>query len=303
MHLQSLDTHAAGEPTRIVYGGFPDLGTGTMAERRERFARDYDHLRRAIVLEPRGSDVLVGALLLEPSEDVVADAGVIFFNNAGMLGMCGHGTMCVARALERLGRKPKGGAYRLETPVGIVEAKLLPDGWVEVENVPSYRSHARVVVAVGEGVEGEIAWGGNWFFITHQCPYPVDLAHICELTDWTSEIREWLNANGYPDVDHIEVCVDSPTADSRNFVLCPGAAYDRSPCGTGTSAHMACLFASGDLAEGQEWRQESVIGSLFKGRIRVDGEMVIPTICGPAYVTAESVLILDDADPFRFGIV
>lgn len=274
-----------------------------MAERRQVLSNNFDHLRRAIILEPRGADVLVGALVTEPPEDVEADAGVIFFNNTGMLGMCGHGTMCVARALNHLGRKPMADLYRLATPVGIVEARLLEDGWVEVQNVPSYRRDVGVTVPIDGGVEGEVAWGGNWFFITHHSPCPVDLSHIRELTDWTNAVRDWLNANGYPEVDHIEVCVPSPTADSRNFVLCPGGAYDRSPCGTGTSAHMACLFASAELAEGQEWRQESVIGSLFRGRVRAEGDHVIPTIAGQAFVTGELTMILDPCDPFRFGIL
>lgn len=296
--MKILDTHAAGEPTRIVISGFPDIGSGSMAQRRERFASEFDHLRRAMILEPRGSDVLVGALLQEP-EDPANDAGVIFFNNAGMLGMCGHGTMCVVRALDYLGRKPLREVYRLETPVGVVEAKILDDGWIEVENVPAYRRDAHVKTPLAEG---EIAWGGNWFFITHDSPCPVDLAHVDELTDWTQDIRVWLNEHGYPEVDHVEVCVSSSEADSKSFVLCPGGAYDRSPCGTGTSAHMACLYASGDLQEGQIWQQESVIGSIFRGRVSVRNGDLIPTIAGPSFVTAESTLVFEEGDPFRFGI-
>lgn len=298
MRLKALESHAAGEPTRIIYEGFPDLGTGTMAERRARFEAEFDHLRKGIILEPRGSDVLVGALLQKPN-DPSCDAGVIYFNNAGMLNMCGHGTMCFVRALDYLDRKPRGEAYRLETPVGVVEAKLVEDGWVEVENVPAYRQEKDVRTSLAVG---DIAWGGNWFFITHDSPCPVNLAHLEALTDYTMAIRTELNAGGYPEVDHIEVCVDSERADSRNFVLCPGAAYDRSPCGTGTSAHMACLSADGILREGQEWRQESVIGSLFRGRVRTDGDGVIPTVIGPAFVNGELTMIFEDADPFRYGI-
>lgn len=298
MRLKAIETHAAGEPTRIIVDGFPDLGGGSMAERRTRFSAEFDHLRRGIILEPRGSDVLVGALLQEPT-DPTCDAGVIFFNNAGMLNMCGHGTMCFVRCLDYLGRPPKGDRYRLETPVGIVEARLLADGWVEIENVPAYRKEKDVRTSLAVG---DIAWGGNWFYITHDSPCPVNLSHIEALTDYTMAIKTELNSGGYPEVDHIEVCVDSETADSRNFVLCPGAAYDRSPCGTGTSAHLACLFEDGVIAEGEDWRQESVIGSLFKGRVRREGDKTIPIVAGPAFVNGELTLIFDPADPFQFGI-
>lgn len=298
MRLRALESHAAGEPTRIVYEGFPDLGSGSMADRRVRFSTEFDHLRRGVILEPRGSDVLVGALLQDPV-DPTCDAGVIFFNNAGVLNMCGHGTMCFVRGLAHLGVKPKGDRYRLETPVGIVEAQLLEDGWVEIENVPAYRQakDVRTSLAVGD-----IAWGGNWFFITHDSPCPVNHSHIDALTDFTMAIRTELNAGGYPDVDHIEVCVDSETADSRNFVLCPGAAYDRSPCGTGTSAHLACLYEDKVIDEGQEWRQESVIGSLFKGKVRIQDGEIIPSVAGQAFVNGELTLIFDESDPFQFGI-
>lgn len=298
MRLKALESHAAGEPTRIVYEGFPDLGSGSMSDRRERLATEFDHLRRGIILEPRGSDVLVGALLQTPV-DPSCDAGVIFFNNAGVLNMCGHGTMCFVRGLDHLGMKPRGNRYRLETPVGIVEAQLLEDGWVEIENVPAYRQakDVRTSLAVGD-----VAWGGNWFFITHDSPCPVNLEHIDALTDFTMAVRTELNAGGYPEVDHIEVCVDSETADSRNFVLCPGAAYDRSPCGTGTSAHLACLVEDKVIAEGQEWRQESVIESLFKGKVRIQAGEIIPSVAGQAFVNGELTLIFDESDPFQHGI-
>lgn len=307
-----VDTHTGGEPTRVVVAGGPDLGGGSAAERRERFRRDHDGFRSAVVNEPRGSDVMVGALLLPPLDPRYV-AGVVFFNNVGTLGMCGHGTIGVAVALGHLGRIPAG-RHLLETPVGIVPFDFDGRHDVALENVPSYRYRAGVPVTLpGYGtLTGDVAWGGNWFFLVRdhdeRIP-PLHLANVEALTDLAWRVRQALGRQGITgadgaEIDHVELFGPPlhPENHSRNFVLCPGKAYDRSPCGTGTSAKLACLHADGKRLPGEEWRQESVVGSVFAGRFRLDGDRVVPTIRGTAHVTAEATLLLDPADPFRLGI-
>ncbi|HZM48341.1 MAG TPA: proline racemase family protein, partial [Burkholderiales bacterium] len=268
--LTIIDSHTGGEPTRVIVAGGPDLGTGTLAARRERFQREFDHYRSAVVNEPRGSEVIVGALLVEPVDSACA-AGVIFFNNIGYIGMCGHGTIGLVATLSHLGRI-RPGAHRIETPVGIVTATLHENGEVTVENVASWRERKGVTVDVpGHGpVTGDIAWGGNWFFLVEQHGQDVALAKAEALAEFSWRVRRAVNAQGFPDVDHVELFGPPATAGagSRNFVLCPGGAYDRSPCGTGTSAKLACLAADGKLAEGARWIQESILGSTFAGSYR-----------------------------------
>jgi 4-hydroxyproline epimerase len=305
--VRVVDSHTGGEPTRLVLQGGPDLGGGPLAERLQRFRDHFDAYRSAIVNEPRGSDPLVGALLVKPHR---ADCGlgVIFFNNVGYLGMCGHGTIGLIASLRHLGELAPG-AVKIDTPVGAIVANLSGDGRISVDNVVSYRAAQRVAVEVpgiGE-VGGDVAWGGNWFFLMSEHGQSIDLPHVEALTDFTWRVRAALNAQGYPLVDHIELFAPAkmPGAHSRNFVLCPGKAYDRSPCGTGTSAKLACLAAAGKLSEGEDWIQESLIGSTFVGRYRWTdrsrGE-IVPTITGTAHVTGESLLRLDPADPFCWGI-
>lgn len=307
--IEVIDSHTGGEPTRTVISGFPDLGTGPLSERRERFSRQFDHLRSAIACEPRGSDVIVGALLVPPT-DPRAATGVIFFNNVGPLWMCGHGAMGVIRSLQFLGRIGPG-QHWLETPVGLVGALLHEDGRVSIDNVPSYRLAKDVTVTLprlGE-VRGDVAWGGNWFFITEDSPLPLELVHWRELTDYTVQVRRALEEAGITgaggqEIDHIEINAPSPVpgTGARNFVLCPGHAYDRSPCGTGTSAKLACLAADGKLPAGEVWRQESIVGSVFDGIWRPgENGHILPTITGTAFVTAHARLVLDPADPFVHG--
>ena len=315
MHkIAVIDSHTAGEPTRVVLDGAPGLRGETLAEQRADFARRHDAFRSAVACEPRGSDTMVGALLVEPRTPGCV-AAMIFFNNVGMLGMCGHGTIGVVATLAHLGRIGAG-RHRLDTPVGPVETELHADGHVTVYNVPSWRHRAGVTLDVpGVGpVTGDVAWGGNWFFLvdaTQFHPAPaIELARIEALTDLTWRIRGALTAQGIAgadgaEIDHIELFAPTPTADSRNFVLCPGKAYDRSPCGTGTSAKLACLAADGHLAAGATWMQESVIGSRFEGRwAPVEGQpgRILPAIRGRAWITAESTLLLAADDPFRDGI-
>ena len=306
--ISVLDSHTEGEPTRLVLAGGPDLGTGALAERLKRFQQEYDGFRSAAVNEPRGSDVVVGALLCEPTDSTCA-AGVIFFNNVGYLGMCGHGTIGLMVSLAHLGRI-SAGVHRVETPVGVVSATLHPSGKVTVENVPSYRLHRGVSIDVaGHGkVTGDVAWGGNWFFLVEDHGKELSLRYAEELTQFTWEVRNGLVAAGITgadgaEIDHIELfSPDHSDADSTNFVLCPGKTYDRSPCGTGTSAKLACLYADGKLAAGQTWRQRGILGGVFEGSFRVQGDTIIPSITGAAYLMGEGDLLLDPEDPFQLGI-
>ncbi len=321
--IRVIDSHTGGEPTRVVIEGGPDLGSGSMAERRLRFQQQFDGIRAAIVNEPRGSDVMVGALLVPPV-DPTCVAGVLFFNNVGPLWMCGHGTIGVAVTLGDLGRI-QAGTHRIETAVGPVSFDYDGQHRVSFENVPSYRSAEQVSIHVpGFGrVTGDIAWGGNWFFLVDAEQYvadnpqdsgdsfllPFGLAQIEQLTDFAWQIRQSLTRDGITgadggEIDHIELFgpPGDPQNHSRNFVLCPGRAYDRSPCGTGTSAKLACLYADSKLKPGEIWRQESILGSVFEGSIRLSGDHIIPRVTGTAYITAEATLWLDPQDPFRLGI-
>jgi 4-hydroxyproline epimerase len=310
--VRVVDSHTEGEPTRVVISGAPDLGSGTIAERRRLFAERFDRFRSAIVNEPRGSEPLVGALLLQPVNPRAA-AAVVFFNNVGVLNGCGHGTIGLVVTLAHLGRISEG-SHIIETPVGDVTAHLAGRNHVRIENVPSYRASASVDVHIEwagrkRRVRGDVAWGGNWFFLTDDHDLALTAGNIEELTAFAWALRQALGRAGVrgdngSEIDHVELFAppSRPDRDSRNFVLCPGKAYDRSPCGTGTSAKIACLAADGKLREGQPWIQESIIGSTFTASYRRDGNRIIPAIAGTAYITAEADLLLDPADPFVEGI-
>jgi len=307
--VRVIDSHTGGEPTRAIISGGPDLGTGPLAERLDRFRREQDSFRSAVVNEPRGSDVMVGALLCEPVDRSCA-AGVIFFNNVGYLGMCGHGTIGLVATLSYLNRIQPG-KHGIETPVGTVSAVLHPNGEVTVNNVASYRLASNVEVNVPNygPVRGDIAWGGNWFFLVREHSMELSLKKIEDLTSFTWKIRlalreQGITGAGNQEIDHVELFAPSttPSINSKNFVLCPGKAYDRSPCGTGTSAKLACLYADGQIREGQSWRQESIVGSVFEGSVTVRDGKVYPSIRGSAFVNAEAELVLDSRDPFCLGI-
>jgi 4-hydroxyproline epimerase len=305
--IQVVDSHTGGEPTRVVVAGGPDLPPVSLPERVALLRREHDTFRSAVVNEPRGSDTIVGALLCPPTDPTCA-AGVIFFNNVGYLGMCGHGTIGLLVTLAHLGRL-RPGTHRIESPVGVVSAHLRDANTVTVRNVASYRHAAGVAVEVpGHGrVIGDVAWGGNWFFLIGDHREELTLHNLERLTEFTWQIRQALPAQGVTgaggqEIDHIELFGPSPRADSRNFVLCPGKAYDRSPCGTGTSAKLACLVADGKLKPGDVWRQESIVGSVFEGSVDVVDGQIYPSITGTAFVTAEAKLLLDERDPFRLGI-
>jgi 4-hydroxyproline epimerase len=309
LKVKVIDSHTGGEPTRLVISGGPDLGTGPLSDRLERFRMKHDSFRSAVVNEPRGSDVMVGGILCDPVDPNCA-AGVIFFNNVGFLGMCGHGTIGLIATLSYM-RRIIPGEHKIETPVGTVSATLHESGEVTVNNVASYRTAEDVAVDVpGYGeVRGDVVWGGNWFFLVRKHSLELTLKNLEQLTAFTWAIREALKKNNVSgasgeEIDHIELYGPSQLSgiDSKNFVLCPGKAYDRSPCGTGTSAKLACLYADGKIHEGQIWKQESIIGSVFEGSVKVRDGKVFPSIKGSAFVNAETELILDPRDPFCMGI-
>jgi 4-hydroxyproline epimerase len=308
--MRVIDSHTEGEPTRLIVDGGPPLGRGALAERRRLFSDQYDHYRSFACNEPRGYDALVGALLVEPV-DPTCIAGVIFFNNVGMIGMCGHGTIGLAVTLAHMGRIGPG-VHKIETPVGVVSVDLKGRNEVTIENVASYRHREAVAVDVpGVGrLIGDVAWGGNWFFCVYDVPFALRYGDVVDLTPKADAVSKALTAAGITGkdgapIDHIEFYGPPtiPGAHSKNFVLCPGGAYDRSPCGTGTSAKVACLAAAGKLKPGEPWVQESIVGSAFTSRYRLDASgAVIPSISGRAYVTSEATLHRDPADPFRDGL-
>ncbi|MBK7452778.1 MAG: proline racemase family protein [Anaerolineales bacterium] len=341
IRIPFLDSHTSGEPTRLITSLPFDLGTGSVADKLSRLKKDHDNFRTTVLNEPRGSDVLVGALLVPPA-DPTCQFGVIYFNNVGYLGMCGHGTIGLIASLAYLG-KVQPGVIRVETPVGVVEATLhapslrgasdserrsnllineevasgqekehprndMYPNKVSVKNIPAYRHLTHVPVTVdGKTVHGDVAWGGNWFFLCHDHGLEVNMQNLEALTDFSWRVREQFTANGITgangaEVDHVELFASTPEADSKSFVLCPGKAYDRSPCGTGTSAKLACLYDDGKLKVGQTWRQQSVVGSIFEGSVQLVGDQVIPTITGEAWVMAEGMILVDERDPFGSGI-
>ena len=332
IRIPFLDSHTGGEPTRLITSLPFDLGTGSVADKCSTLKAHHDDLRRTVLLEPRGSDVLVGAYLVPPA-DPTCQFGVIYFNNVGYLGMCGHGTIGLIASLAYLG-KVQPGVIRVETPVGVVEATLhpislrveaeatsqsteglLPEGRnnmypnkVSVQNIPSYRHLTHVPVTVnGKTIHGDVAYGGNWFFLCHDHGLEVNMQNLEALTEFSWRVREQFTANGITgangaEVDHVELFAESNEADSKSFVLCPGKAYDRSPCGTGTSAKLACLYGDGKLKVGQIWKQQSVVGSIFEGSIQIQDNRIIPTITGEAWVMSEGTILVDDRDPFENGI-
>lgn len=305
--IDVIDSHTEGEPTRVIVDGWPGGPGGTMEERRDHLRRHHDHLRRAIVCEPRGHDAIVGALLTPPIE-AESESGVIFFNNVGTLGMCGHGLIGVVKTLEHLGRL-ESSEIRLDTPVGTVAARLEADQSVTFENVPARCHRLDVEIEVpGMGVvKGDVAWGGNWFFLTSLAEPSLELTNLGELLSLAQRIRTELDRldllEGEGRIDHVEIF--GPPAnrksDSRNFVLCPGGQYDRSPCGTGTSAKLAVLHARGELVLDQRWWQESITGGRFEGWLTESAGELVPHIRGRAWITAHSTLLFQTDDPFRGG--
>ena len=307
MHV--IDSHTGGEPTRVILDGVPELGTGSLADRARRLATEQEAFYRAIMLEPRGQPAMAGALLVAPV-DPSCVTGVIYFDVDAVLGMCGHGTIGLAVTLAHLGRIGVG-THRIETPAGVVKVELHDANTVAVTNIESRRVRRDVSLNIPDhgAITGDIAYGGNWFFIVDPSPIPVTPGNIAAMTGLTIAIREASIAAGAggeqgEPVDHVILQGHSANgAHGRNFVLCPDNNYDRSPCGTGSSARLACLAADGQLAAGEEIEQESVIGSSYRLSYQPGSNGgVIPRITGQAFVMAETTLIFDGQDPFRTGI-
>lgn len=309
--IRVVDSHTAGEPTRVVLAGGPSIPGKGAATARDFLRQQEDWMRCALIHEPRGFEAVVGAFLCEPLDETCA-SGVVFFNNAGYLNGCLHGSIGVVETLAYLG-KISPGLHRLETPVGVISAERHPDGRVTVANVPSYRTQRAATVSVpGYGeVTGQVAWGGNWFFLIEGQGPEVKQDNVDELTVFTWAVRQALDASELRGddgglIDHVEVFgppQSGVTAASQNFVMCPGKAYDRSPCGTGTSAKLACLAAEGLLAEGESYRQAGILGTSFEGSYRrLDQTHITPIVTGQAHITAQCDFILRANDPYRYGV-
>jgi 4-hydroxyproline epimerase len=298
--IEVIDSHTGGEPTRVVTGGFPPLHGATLRERSADVASRHRRLATAIVDEPRGNEPMVGALLTEP-QDGRCVTGVIFFDRSLVLGMCGHGMIGLIETMRRLGRIGAG-EHLVETPAGVVTAVLGADGRVSVDNVVSRRLEHRIAVDVPPlgRVSGDIVYGGNTFFLVGAPTIDLDRPRP-ELLAIAADVMRSVHAAGFVDVDHVELfgAPTTPAANSRNFVLCPSGTYDRSPCGTGTSAKVAALAADGQLDEGATWVQQSITGSEFTVRYRwhdrAAGE-IIPTVTGSATVTGQARLLIGPAE-------
>lgn len=309
--IRVIDSHTEGEPTRVVISGGPDLGPGSLVEKRDRFRSEFDAFRTTIVGEPRSSEAAVGALLCEP-EHAGQAAGVIYFDNGGVLDMCVHGTIGLMATLAHLGRITPG-EHLIGTPVGEVRATWHGEGRTSVANVASerYASGIEVAIDAERTVTGDIAWGGNWFYLCADHGLPLGPESIDALTRIGIRIRKALKREGITGRDGAEIrhvilmgpASSKDHSDGRHFVLCPGGEYDRSPCGTGTSAKIACLAAEGRLAPGDTWRQESVIGTVFQGRYEPLGDgRILPIVTGRAWINGDVTILIDPADPFRHGI-
>jgi 4-hydroxyproline epimerase len=306
--MRVVDSHATGQPTRVIVDGGPDLGTGSLAERRDRFRTHFDRFRTAVVGEPRGSDTLVGAILCKPSDPSCAE-GVILFDSSGYLDMSVHAMMGLAVTLDYIGRGTTGGE-KIETPAGAVTVDMHTNGDISVRNVPSFRHQKDVSVTVdGATYTGDVAWSGSWSFLVRDHNEDLSIARAERLTDLARSIRRALARNritGSRDEEITDIALFGPPqrreANSRNFVLRTGKSFRRSPSGTVTSAKLACLHEDGKLAEGQVWRQESITGAMFDGSVKVIDGAIVPSIRGTAHMIAESVLIVDERDPYCWGI-
>jgi 4-hydroxyproline epimerase len=312
-HVRVIDSHTIGEPTRLVLDDAflhgLDLGTGSVRSRRDVFRSRYDHLRRALVADPRGVEAMVGVILVPPS-DPTCDFGALYCNRVGYLDMCGHATIGLAVSLGHIGRI-KPGAFRLETPAGIVGVEWHGGSEASIQSVSPRRIHRMLSIACRDGttVNGDVATSGLWFFICRDHGIPVVPDAIPRLLEKAWMIRRSLEAAGITGdagepIDHIVLMGQAldPANSARNFVLCPDGAFDRSPCGTATSALVGCLYEDGHLDEGAAWRQESILGGLYESSIRRQGGVLIPTVRGRAWITAEATLHFAEDDPYRTGL-
>ena len=321
-----VDGHTCGNPVRLVAGGGPRLDGSTMMERRAHFLAEYDWIRKGLMFEPRGHDMMSGSILYPPTR-ADCDIGILFIETSGCLPMCGHGTIgTVTMALEHGLMTPRTpGLLRLDTPAGLVVAEYRQDGQfveeVRITNVPSFLyAEALEVECPDVGpLRVDVAYGGNFYAIVDPQENFRDIAdHSAgDLIAWSPVLRERLNeAYSFahpenPAIDRLThiLWTGAPTvegADARNAVFYGDKAIDRSPCGTGTSARMAQLHAKGRLKTGDGFVHESIIGSLFKGRVEqevtVGGRAaIVPSIGGWARMTGLNTIFIDDRDPFAHG--
>jgi proline racemase len=325
--IRTVDTHTAGEPTRVVISGFPFL-RGTMADKRRQLARDHDHLRTALMHEPRGHADMFGAVVMEPSRSE-ADLGVVFMDTGGYLAMCGHGSIGVVAAALAAGlveaQAPTTHVV-MDTPAGLVQARAaVSDGAVTsiaLENVPSFLYERDVEVKTRFGsVSVDISFGGNFFALVaaHDLGLEVTTEALPQLTDYGMAIRSAVNDQvavvhpAQPHIDSVDLVeiyqdLDGAVAHCRNVVVFGESQVDRSPCGTGTSAKMAALYAKGRLGLNQRFINESILGTRFTGTLLGKGDVagrpaVIPEITGSAYVTGFQRFVIDAADPLASGFL
>ena len=323
-----IDGHTCGNPVRLVAGGGPLLDGATMMERRAHFLAEYDWIRTGLMFEPRGHDMMSGSILYPPTRPD-CDVAILFIETSGCLPMCGHGTIgTVTMAIENGLVKPKTpGVLHLDTPAGLVKAEYRQtNGYVEevrITNVPSFLHAEGLTVdcpVLGEIVV-DVAYGGNFYAIVDAQKNYADMADYSagELIAWSPVVRQRLNEKysfehpENPGINRLSHMLwtgkpTHPEAHARNAVFYGDKAIDRSPCGTGTSARMAQLHAKGKLKEGDDFVHESIIGSLFKGRVErqvsvANKPAIIPSIGGWARQTGFNTIFIDDRDPFAHGFV
>ena len=311
--LRVIDSHTIGEPTRVVLdeslvAGL-DLGGGSVRDRRDRFRDRCDHVRSALVGDPRGTTAMVGVILVPPA-DPTCRFGAFYVNRVGYLDMCGHATIGLAVTLGARGIIEPGD-FRLESPAGVVGVTWHGGGEASFECVPPRRIAQNLALACDDGsrVTGDVATSGLWCYLCRDHGLPVEPTAIPALTARAWSIRRALEARGLSGdggevIDHVVLLGPprDPGNDGRAFVLCPDGAFDRSPCGTGTSALVGCLFEDGILTAGRTWRQESVLGGVYEASIRRERDILVPTVRGRAWLTAETTLHFAGDDPYRTGL-
>lgn len=323
--LTTVDTHTAGEPTRVLVAGLPFL-RGSMAERRRQLQEEYDSIRTVLMHEPRGHAGMFGAMLMAPANPE-ADLGVVFMDTGGYLAMCGHGSIgaiAAALATGALERREPETIVVLDTPAGLVRARVETEGGgvgrIAVENVPAFlwRSDAEITLG-SRRLHVDIAFGGNFFALVpaHRLGLTVEPCCLRDLVQQGMEIRAAIEEQLEvvhplePDIDSVdlvEIYDEEPEEgiDCRNVVVFGDGQVDRSPCGTGTSAKMAALYAAGRLALGEPFVNQSIIGTCFTGRLLREESVggfsaVVPEIAGHAYVTGLQQFVIDPDDPLKAG--
>jgi len=326
-YIHAIDSHTMGEPTRVVVGGVPNIPGKTLPEKKAYLEKNMDYLRKAIMHEPRGHNDMFGSILVQPVSDE-ADIGIIFMDGGGYLNMCGHGTIGASTIAVETGMVPKVEPYTeltLEAPAGLVKVRATVENGkvkeITFRNVPAflYKQDVKInVPEIGE-ITLDISFGGSFFAIVDAKQLGVKIVpeNATKLKDIGLKIRDIVNKEieiQHPTLEHIKTVdlveiYDEPTnpeATLKNVVIFGEGQVDRSPCGTGTSAKLATLYAKGKIKEGELFVYESIIGTMFKGRVvgttKVgDFDAVIPEITGSAYITGFNTFVIDEDDPMKYG--